>query len=70
MMMSKNLLEKIRRLPPRLLIGLGCHLALVAVGLYILLPARSREERFLLGIFLAVFAVLALKTVVHANKNK
>ena len=67
--MSKTLRDKIKRLPPRLLIALGCYLALVSVGLYVLLPVRSREERFLLGIFLAIFAILAWKSIVHANKR-
>jgi len=52
-----------------MLIALGCYLVLIVVGLYFLLPVRSQEDRFLLGIFLAVFAILALKTIVHANKK-
>ncbi|MBN2320121.1 MAG: hypothetical protein JXR49_13645 [Acidobacteria bacterium] len=67
--MNKTLREKIKRLPPRMLIALGCYLVLIIVGLYFLLPVRSQEDRFLLGIFLAVFAILALKTIVHANKK-
>ncbi len=67
--MSKPFFEKIKQLPARLLIALGCYLVLVIVGLYVLLPVRTQEDRFLLGIFLAVFAILALKTVIHANKN-
>jgi len=67
--MSKPFLEKIKQLPARLLIALGCYLVLVIVGLYVLLPVRTQEDRFLLGIFLAVFAILALKTVIHANKD-
>lgn len=61
---------KIKQLPARLMLALGCYLILIVVGLYILLPVQSREDRFLLGIFLAVFAILAWKTVVHANKDK
>jgi hypothetical protein len=68
--MHKILLEKIKRLPLRLMIALGCYLVLVAVGLYVLLPARTQEDRFLVGIFLAVFAILAWKSIVHANKSR
>jgi hypothetical protein len=68
--MSKTLRDKIKRLPPRLLIALGCYLVLISVGLYVLLPVRNREERFLVGIFLAVFALLAWKSVVHAIKRR
>ena len=67
--MSKNLREKIKQLPPRLIISLSCYLVLIIVGLYVLLPVRSREESFILGVFLTVFAVLILKTIVHSNKD-
>ncbi len=67
--MSKPFFEKIKQLPPRLLIALGCYLVLVIVGLYVLLPVRTQEDRFLLGIFLAVFAILAWKSIVHANRD-
>lgn len=56
-------------MPPRLLISLGCYLVLVVIGLYVLLPVRSREESFILGIFLTVFAILILKTFIHTNKD-
>jgi len=68
--MNKTLRDKIKRVPSRLLIALGCYLVLVIVGLYVLLPVRSQEDRFLLGIFLAVFAILAWKSIVHANREK
>ena len=68
--MSRILRDKIRRLPLRLLIALGCYGVLVSVGLYFLLPVRSREDGYLLGMFLALFAILAWKSILHANKDK
>ena len=67
--MNMTLRERIKRLPSRLLLAMGCYLVLIAVGLYVLLPVQSREDRFLLGIFLTVFIILILKTIVHANKG-
>ena len=67
--MNMTLRERIKRLPSRLLLALGCYLVLIVVGLYVLLPVQSREDRFLLGIFLTVFIILILKTIVHANKG-
>ncbi len=61
--------ERLKRLPAKLYTALACYCVLVAVGLYVLLPARTREERFLLALFLAVFAILAVKTVVHSNRE-
>ena len=67
--MNMTLRERIKLLPSRLLLALGCYLVLIVVGLYVLLPVQSREDRFLLGIFLTVFIILILKTIVHANKG-
>jgi hypothetical protein len=65
--MGTAFLEKLKRLPPRLSLALFSYGVLVLVGLYVLLPARTREERFLLALFLAVFAILAVKTIVHSK---
>jgi uncharacterized BrkB/YihY/UPF0761 family membrane protein len=62
--------ERLKRLPPRLWCALFCYCALILVGLYVLLPARTREERLVLGIFLAVFAILAVKTVIRSIDNR
>jgi len=67
--MSKTLREKIRQLPPRLLFALGCYLVLVLVGLFIFLPVRSREDQILFALFLAIFAILAVKTIVHSKRG-
>ena len=58
-----NFMEKLKKLPPRLYLALACYGILVLVGLFVLLPARSREEQFLLALFLAIFAILAVKTI-------
>jgi hypothetical protein len=67
--MSKPFFDKIKKLPDRLLICLGCYLVLILVGLYVLLPVETREERFILGIFLAVFAILIVKSIVHSKQE-
>jgi hypothetical protein len=67
--MRKTFREKIKELPPRLLFALGCYLVLLIAGLFVLLPIRSQEDRYVLGFFLAVFCIFAWKTFVHANKR-
>ena len=68
--MSKSFLDKIKKLPDRLLICLGCYLVLILAGLYVLLPVETREERFVLGVFLAVFAILIVKSIVHSKTEE
>ncbi len=51
----------------RLLLALGCYCILILAALWALLPARSSDERFLLGLVLCVFAVLIIKTLVHSG---
>jgi peptidoglycan/LPS O-acetylase OafA/YrhL len=62
--------RKMKRLPSRIYIVLACYGVLVLVGLYVLLPARNREEQFVLALFLAVFAILVVKTIAHFNMKK
>ena len=59
------LLEKIRRLPRRLRLEFGCYIVLLAVGLSVLLPVQTTEERFLLGWFLAIIALIMVRVIVH-----
>jgi predicted membrane channel-forming protein YqfA (hemolysin III family) len=68
--MPANLKKTTKRFSSRLYIALGCYGALVLVGLWVMLPVRSRDEQFLLGLFLAVFAILAVKTVAHSNMEE
>ena len=67
--MRRTFREKIKKLPPRLLISLGCYIVLLAAGLFVLLPVRSQEDRYVLGFFLAVFTIFTWKTIVHAKKG-
>jgi len=67
--MQRNWREKLKRLPRRLYVALSCYGILVLFGLYVILPVRTKEERILLGAFLAVFAILAVKTIVHSQKD-
>jgi predicted tellurium resistance membrane protein TerC len=62
--------EKLKKLPPRTYLALACYGILVIVGLSLLLPARNREEQFLLALFLAVFAILAIKTIARTKMDE
>jgi fatty acid desaturase len=65
-----RLKEKVKRADRRLVIGMCCYAALIAAGLYLLLPARNADEWFLLLVFLLVFALLIIKTMVHASDDR
>ena len=67
--MKENTREKLKKIPPRLFFALCCYLVLLITGLVLLLPVRSQEERYVLGFFLAVFALLTWKTIIHAKKG-
>lgn len=62
--------EKIKKANRRLLVAMACYVALILVALYALLPARSSQDRFLLGVVLLVFALLIVKTLAHAEDEK
>jgi predicted membrane channel-forming protein YqfA (hemolysin III family) len=51
----------------RLLIAMTCYFVLLGVALYILLPARTKDDQFLLFMVLAVFTILIFKTLAHAD---
>jgi hypothetical protein len=59
--------EKMTPAKRRLVIAMTCYFVLVGVALYALLPARTRDDRFLLGIVLVVFTLLIIKTLAHAD---
>jgi putative copper export protein len=54
----------------RAIIALACYLVLAAVALYLLLPVRNSNDRFVLGFVLCFFAILAVKTISHAAADK
>jgi hypothetical protein len=49
----------------RLLLAMGCYCILIAAALWTLLPVRSSDDSFVLGLVLCVFAILIIKTLVH-----
>jgi uncharacterized BrkB/YihY/UPF0761 family membrane protein len=70
--MSQNSLlvrlsEKIKAAKGRFYAAIACYAFLLAIALYKLLPARSYHERFIVGAVLAIFALLIVKTIVHAH---
>ena len=64
------LAEKLKGPNRRVWIALVCYAILIATALYVLLPVRSQEERYLLGFVLCVFAILIFKTLRHARDGK
>jgi hypothetical protein len=64
--LSQLLREKIKAANRRLLAALACYCVLILIALYTLLPVRSSQEAFLLGVVLFIFAILIVKTLVHA----
>jgi hypothetical protein len=59
-------MKKINR---KLLIALICYGVLILAALYMLLPVRSSNESFILGVVLLVFALLIVKTIVHSQDD-
>ena len=70
-MVRKALLSKLRdkisAANRRLIIAMVCYCILAIIALFALLPVRSSHEGFLLGLVLFIFALLAIKTLVHAQ---
>ena len=65
-----TLRAKLKGASPRLFIALACYFVLILIALYGLLPVRTSDERFVLGFVLLVFALLIVKTIVHAKDDK
>ncbi len=65
-----HLLAKLKGANRRLVIAMACYLALILTALYGLLPARTSNDRFVLGCVLLVFALLIIKTLVHARDDE
>jgi hypothetical protein len=68
--MLNNLLTKLKGANRRLIVAMACYLALILVALYGLLPVRTSNDRFVLGCVLLVFALLIVRTIVHASDDK
>jgi hypothetical protein len=54
----------------RLLAAVACYCILILVALYALLPVRSSDEGFVLGVLLLIFAILIVKTLAHGEDEK
>lgn len=54
----------------RLIIGMSCYGVLILAALYLLLPARTSNEKFILFVVLAVFALLITKTLAHSDPDE
>ncbi len=65
-----SLRAKLKGASPRLFIALACYFVLILIALYELLPVRTSNDRFVLGFVLLVFALLIVKTIVHAEDDK
>jgi hypothetical protein len=68
--MLSLLREKVKRANRRLLVAMACYLILILIALNVLLPVRSSQEGFLLGLVLFLFAILIVKTIAHAGDDK
>ncbi len=55
--------EKIKRENRRLIPALACYLVLIVVALVVFLPVRNSNDRFVLWLVLAFFAILIVKTI-------
>ena len=61
--------EKIKTANRRLLIAMVCYVVLIVAALSVLLPLRTEYDRILLGMVLAVFTLLIIKTLIHADDD-
>jgi hypothetical protein len=59
-------MKKVNR---KLLIALVCYGVLILAALYLLLPVRSSNESFILGVVLLVLAILIVKTIAHSQDD-
>ena len=48
--------------------ALGCYAVLLGLALYVLLPAHTSNEQFLLGVVLLIFAILTAKTLTSQDE--
>jgi hypothetical protein len=60
---------KMKTTKGRLVAVMACYVVLLAIALYALLPARSSHERFIVGSVIAIFILLFVKTMKHAEDD-
>jgi hypothetical protein len=68
-MNSSKLREKFKGANLRLIGALSSYLILIVIALVVLTPARTSHERSILGLVLAFFAILMVKTIVHSRDD-
>ncbi len=54
----------------RLLTALACYLVLILIALYVLLPVRTSNDRFILWFVLCFSAILIIKSIIHAVQDQ
>jgi len=54
----------------KLIVAISCYGVLILAALYFLLPVRTSNEKFILGVVLAVFALLIVKTIAHSDDHE
>jgi hypothetical protein len=59
--------ERLKKGNRRLLAALSCYIMLIILACYLLLPARSRNDQFLLLAVVGFLTYLALKTLHHSD---
>jgi hypothetical protein len=52
----------------RLITALACYLVLIVIALVVFLPVRTSNDRFVLWLVLAFFAILIVKTIRSRDK--
>jgi hypothetical protein len=70
MPLKSFLREKTKTMNRRLLAALFCYGILILIAFLTLLPIRSSQDSFLLGLVLCIFAILIVKTLAHAEDDK
>jgi hypothetical protein len=65
----KLLFERLKTAKGRLVAVLACYAVLLAIALYVLLPARSTYEQYLVWTIVAVFVLLFVKTMKHSEDD-
>lgn len=69
-MMPEKPAQSFLRANRRLFAALGCYLVLILTALYTLLPIRSSYERIVLWFVLCVFAILIIRSIIHAMQDE
>jgi hypothetical protein len=53
----------------KLIVAMSCYGVLILAALYFLLPVRTSNDRFILGVVLLVLALLIIKTIAHSDDD-